>query len=1772
MIIIISRYTLLVILLFTLNLYPQSKHNVITDGATLIVQVNDIVPEFKEEKSTGITRRDYYKFTDPSNPGTYKLPSINVFLAIPANSIVKISDTEFDSRIDEKVIPVLNPEAVLNDSVIVYRDKNYSEISNSNQVPLIQIEKYFWFREFYIVQLKVNNFRFHPDKSNIEVFSNIKFKVNVSPAVNFFSGSRLQIKTDYDNALYNLISNSEIAEQFRNENTILLDDTTGNWIDYNATYVKIGVIEDAVHRITHFDLTALGINTSSIDPRTFKIYESGRELDILVLGENDGVFDQNDFIEFWGHKNYPGKSYHIINEDDEEYNEYLNRYTDTTFYFLTWNPNNGNRADTINIDPTGINDTLFYYSKLLHFEINPFFDFNDNNEIANQTPSWNKNKTWYRHTLIAARTYNVTLDEIFPDRNAGIHAKAVSWASSIETNSHQVKLLINNVLIDSNSIDRFKQLLLSGERNSSNLISGTNQIKLENIPNGSDPNGLLVDWFEIEYPRNLKLTNDSLFFKVSDDIIPGLKILKILNANAAEYRIYKVHPEFKIVTNYQVSSSTIVFADTVFPGDEYYILSTIKSVSPKFFQVKNFVNIRSITDQTDYIAVTHPGFLLSVQNYIQSIANYYSLTTSAFNVYDIFDEFSFGYPYPEGIRLFLNVFYNNVQLPKPQYLNLIGDSNYDYKYFTGTTGGKNYVTSFGNPVGDNWFAIWDLTGVPIPQLKVGRIPINNSSQLSFYLSKIDNNESGAYDAWNKRYLFFSGGIQTSEYDILKSVNDSLINRLIIPRPVGGDFTHFYKTASPPSDFGPYTPDQIQDAIYNGGLFISYIGHSGTATWDNSINETNQLFNGVNRNPLITDFGCSTNKYAEPQIVCFGERFLFNQTGQAISYVGNSSLGFQSTAINVPILFYESVVSDSISEIGNANLQSKIKLFALYGNNSVNRVFSLSNIILGDPAARIKIPKLSNFRISSSDIVLQLPVITDNLDSAEFNIAFNNFGTADTGLVALNIVQIFGSTIIKNVTLNLPIPAYSDTISFWAIVKDLPGNHTLDINIDQDNLVEEIYENDNSLTFQFNVASSSLRDFLTSRFENSSIQSLKLLNPSTAIFNPFTVETQISQDIDFTNPNSIITNPDTIITEVSFPSLPAGSRNYLRYRINAPGGSYGIIKSFYNEFDSKFLLNDSLAFSLQELNNLRWENNSVQIVPDTVNVSVLSAGWPTSTCVIAKDGINLLSNTFFAGMGIVVFDNVTLEVDTSAWFQLFNQPDSVEALANLIDSIPTGKIVAMGVADDAANNMSQHLRDAIKTLGSAKIDSLVFRGSWAIIGWKGAPTGTVPEEVRPALPLQSVFIDTSYIVQSESGNLTLNEIGPAGRWTRIETVENIPGDASSQYYLYGIQLNGQTDSLGLLTFQNGISDISFLDPKLYPKITVVGEYKVSSANISPSIMRIAVDFNGTAELATNYQVVSISKDTVTTGEDVTLNFSVYNVGETKADSFNVKVELVNQDNTRQIIFEQNLDSLNANSKHYYQVNFNTASTTGLKSFMINVDSENEIIEMYEDNNFYSIPFFIQPDTTTPTLLLTIDGGDILDGEYISAEPVVHIELYDQSLIPITDPGYVEIYLNDELIPPDTLIVSYQFSATNPKVVVDFLPVLADGEYYLKVLWKDSRGNIVDSSGVEKFFLVSNEAKLLFVYNYPNPFTNETHFTFKLTQIPDEIRIKIFTIAGRLVRELSISSAWLDYDFNKISWDGKDEDGDLLANGVYLYKVIMKAGDKTEDVTQKLAIVR
>ena len=91
-----------------------------------------------------------------------------------------------------------------------------------------------------------------------------------------------------------------------------------------------------------------------------------------------------------------------------------------------------------------------------------------------------------------------------------------------------------------------------------------------------------------------------------------------------------------------------------------------------------------------------------------------------------------------------------------------------------------------------------------------------------------------------------------------------------------------------------------------------------------------------------------------------------------------------------------------------------------------------------------------------------------------------------------------------------------------------------------------------------------------------------------------------------------------------------------------------------------------------------------------------------------------------------------------------------------------------------------------------------------------------------------------------------------------------------------------------------------------------------------------------------------------------------------------------------------------------------------------------------------------------------------------------------------------------------------------------------------------------------FEVINKSSITEVMNYPNPFTTSTRFVYTLTgsEIPTYFKIQIMTITGKVIREITQDELGLIHigrNISEYAWDGTDEFGDRLANGVYLYKV-------------------
>jgi hypothetical protein len=158
-----------------------------------------------------------------------------------------------------------------------------------------------------------------------------------------------------------------------------------------------------------------------------------------------------------------------------------------------------------------------------------------------------------------------------------------------------------------------------------------------------------------------------------------------------------------------------------------------------------------------------------------------------------------------------------------------------------------------------------------------------------------------------------------------------------------------------------------------------------------------------------------------------------------------------------------------------------------------------------------------------------------------------------------------------------------------------------------------------------------------------------------------------------------------------------------------------------------------------------------------------------------------------------------------------------------------------------------------------------------------------------------------------------------------------------------------------------------------------------------------------------------------------------------------------------------------------------------------------------------------------------------------------------------------------------------STNQNKATIEFTPSFTeDGTYRLIVKGKDMSGNTAGDVDYSVNFKVITKSSISNVLNYPNPFSTRTHFVYTLTgeAPPQYFRIQIMTISGKVVREITqdeIGALKIGTHKTDYAWDGHDEYGNQLANGVYLYRIIAKGkdgkafegyeGDTTNDLFKK-----
>ncbi len=581
--------------------------------------------------------------------------------------------------------------------------------------------------------------------------------------------------------------------------------------------------------------------------------------------------------------------------------------------------------------------------------------------------------------------------------------------------------------------------------------------------------------------------------------------------------------------------------------------------------------------------------------------------------------------------------------------------------------------------------------------------------------------------------------------------------------------------------------------------------------------------------------------------------------------------------------------------------------------------------------------------------------------------------------------------------------------------------------------------------------------------------------------------------------------------------------------------------------------------------------------DTTEFEILSAGFNDgNTAVIMKNGVNYVPEATLRGHHICLFDTANIDFVKYIRFDLLGGgATEAQKYIDFLDTLSAKYYVLFAIADEGRIGNST-LRAKIKEFGSAHIDDVGFRYSWAMIGQKGAAQGTVPESYS-APTFGSVKVDTIFTSPFNSGMFETGLIGPSGNWDKIFKVDSISQNSAIDYYPVKI-FNGISDTLGALSFNSdGAADLSFLNSDTPVSIKFLCDIRRNSPSTDPFVKSVGINYKSLPELTTSYNLLSVSKDSIVQGDSISVSFGIINAGEMSADSTDIKLYLVKPDNQKLLLSSIPIENLAADSgaKSSFIFRDNYLNGWGKMFFELVIDEDNLIPEFYEDNNIYRVPFEIKKDTITNLeaayIKVLFNDSEIYDNETINSNPRIEINLKYQPLFDYSDTMRIRVFLDGERKFVRNMD-SVGFDTVQRVVTYVMKPKLKNGAHFLNIAGQNLIGNIKGENGYSLNFNVSGDLEILNVYNYPNPMGDETHFIFSLTDLPDDVSIKIFTVSGRLIKSIKMEYEKLSFNLNKIYWDGRDEDGDPIANGVYFFKIIAHYKGKTKSVVQKLAVVR
>lgn len=745
-------------------------------------------------------------------------------------------------------------------------------------------------------------------------------------------------------------------------------------------FIKIKIDETGIYQLTASKLASAGADISSDEVNSIKIFGKGgvalseyvpdamnNELDeqeIIINKNPDGTLNN---IVFLGMPSNGFYRYH------KGISHYINSYSNSNYYILTWGGEAGKRAVEV-AEPTGqvVNNPTNYVHRIFEEE-----------ELVNPYP-FGSGRQWLGRSFFSSPFVNV-LHNL--DRNGEIlykiwlaHASGVDARYDIYENSNKIGSL---VLYDNNTEYAYaRRDGINIKLPASQIANDNRSVLLFDYKNSSSAGATpYFDYYEIHYPRSFTAIDNELFFMADTNLVGVTEYT--MNGFSGEkiygFDISNAHAP-KLLKNLSTTGGIFKFREDHDKVNtyQYYISSKIRTPE---IEPTEIAGLREYDFSKDVILVTHRDLLNSAEKYKEYRESNSDLKIGVFLTEHIYNEFAGGMPDPTAIRDFIAYAYHNWANP-PKYIVLWGDGHFDFKNinFKNINFVPTYeviddvylfseLQSFNT---DDYFASVDGDDVLI-DLAVGRITINSDEEGLKIIEKINHYENNSStDQWRSTITLVAddskAGRKTNsegqvideyDHDIHTSQTEGLA-RDEIPKDINLNKIYLVEYPTQFLSSGRRKPTLTQDMLVkinnSGAIILNWIGHGNPRVWAHEFilerEKTIPLMINWDKLFFLSAATCDYGRFDNPNTNSGAEEMFLSEYGGAIGVFSATRIVYSTSNAALNERFYNSLFSRN-SENGKYLTLGEAYYRTKSGRNTDN---DIKYFLLGDPTMRLLIPQ------------------------------------------------------------------------------------------------------------------------------------------------------------------------------------------------------------------------------------------------------------------------------------------------------------------------------------------------------------------------------------------------------------------------------------------------------------------------------------------------------------------------------------------------------------------------------------------------------------------------------------------------------------------------------------------------------------------------------------------------------------------------------------------------------------------------------------------------